>query len=217
MSSPAAIRAPGPDEGFKTVTITPEEVPFWYHVYSRKPYPNTADGFAKGWGDTRFAPIKQGDGTWVHTYYAASNIKCALNESVLHDVPCGGQYYMARLADEGRHLAKIAFDRPINVVSFHSNHLPLLGLSRELLIDSEASAYAQTRPWAEAAFQQRPDAEGVGYTSKRNDTGRCVMLFEQRLAKPGPFKVIEDIDMSTSSEIKKELIELMKSQDINWI
>jgi hypothetical protein len=222
MSFPITFPAPGPKENFKIVSITPDEVPFWYHVYSSKPFPNTAGAFAKGWGETRFAPITQSDGTWVHTYYAASNIKCALNESILHDVPCGGQFYLRRLVDEGRHLAKIEFDRTIDVVSFHSTHLPLLKLSRELLIDSDAAAYVHSRPWAEAAFQQALGAEGVGYTSKRNDTGRCVMLFEQRLTKPyaglaTPFRVVEDIDISASTEIRKELMELMKSQDISWI
>ena len=63
------------------------DVPVWFHVYSTKNHPTHADSFSKGWGDTRFAPIRADDGSWLHTYYVASTPECAYIESVLHEIP----------------------------------------------------------------------------------------------------------------------------------
>jgi hypothetical protein len=205
----------GTAEQFVIDTITPDEVPYWYHVYSTIPHANSAGSLAQGYGDTRFAPVRQADGTHVDTYYAASSVKCALNESVLHDIPCGGLYRMARLQEEGRRMARIRFERELTVVSFHTNHLPLLALRRDLLIDTLADAYAQTRPWAEAAFRQCLSAEAISYGSRLNDAGRCVMLFGQRLVTS--FTVVDDVDISTAHQVRSALIGLMKSQAISWV
>ena len=80
------LRAPDSAEDFTLRTVTTAEVPCWYHVYSTAVYPSTALTFAEGWGDTRFAPIEQDDGTPVHTYYAASTRESVYMESVLHNV-----------------------------------------------------------------------------------------------------------------------------------
>lgn len=112
-------------------------------------------------------------------------------------------------------MAKMRFDDAITVVSFHSHHLLLLNLSRTVLIDSLADAYEQTRPWAEAAFQQRPSVQRVGYTSNRNDTDRCIMLFEQRLS--APLHVADDFDLASSADMRRVLIRLADSQNINLV
>jgi hypothetical protein len=221
MSARFIIPVPGANENFKLIDIELSEVKSWFHVYNRKPHGSRADTFAEGWGDTRFSPIRQLNGDWVHTYYAASTIKSTLSESVLHDVSCGGQFRMSKLDLLESHIVEIEFDTPLKVVSFHSAQLDLLSLTKAQLIDSHADVYSQTRRWAEAAFLQRPQAQGVGYTSKKNDTGRCVMLFKQRLTShPGsatPFKIIQDVAISSSDPMRKELMSLMDSQDISWV
>ena len=80
------LPVPGPAEDFTVRSVTTEEVEAWYHVYSTAAYPATATSFAEGWGDTRFAPLAQDDGTPVHTYYAASTRDAVYMESVLHNV-----------------------------------------------------------------------------------------------------------------------------------
>lgn len=221
MSSPIIIRAPGANENFKIIDIEVKEVSSWFHVYNRKPHGTQAHTFGEGWDDTRFASIKQSNGNWVHTYYAASTIRSALSESVLHDVSCGGQFKMSKLDLLESHIVEIEFCTPLKVVSFHSAQLGLLNLTKAQLIDSHADAYSQTRLWAEAAFQQKVDAQGVAYTSKKNDTGRCVMLFEQRLIPfhglTTPFKIVQDVAINSSDPMRKELMALMDSQDISWV
>jgi len=183
---------PGARERFVQHAITLDEVPQWYHVFSTERYPSTtASTFAEGWGDTRFAPLKMGTGTPVHTWYGASTPEVAYMESVLHDVPLSppGMFEVDRL----RHfrLATVRMVEPLRCVLFHTPYLPALGLDRAQLIDSLPACYGETRAWAQAAFEQCPDAQAIGYGSRRNDEGRCVMLFGQRLPTPA-FKVVGD-------------------------
>lgn len=194
------IQAPGPAEEFVLEEIDSDEVREWYHVFSVNPYPNTASGFSHGWGDTRFAPLTQPDSTPVHTYYAASTFNCAVMESVFHDVPLEppGNFDLDKLG--GYRIARIALTNPIRCVTFHSPYLPALGLDRHRLIESLPAFYAQTRRWAQAAFDQRPEAQGIAYGSRRHDAGRCIMLFGQRLANypDHPFHVAEHASLAES-------------------
>ena len=205
-------QAPSPDEKFVVRQLTREEVPHWYHVYSKKPphTTNTALGFNRGWGLTRFAPIKSRDGSDLHTYYAASNREGAYLESVLHDIPLGIPAFFDQTLLKTSYLAKIRLHSPIKFVSFHSHNLPALGLTRRQLIDSLPADYPHTRPWAEAAFAQCPDAVAIGYTSRRNDSARCLMLVEQRFSSP-PFEVIEDECIGTSAALRGEVLGLVSS------
>ena len=213
MSLAARLPAPTADARFVIDVISSADVQYWYHVYSTHPHANTATTFAQGWGDTRFAPLRHADGALVATFYAASNIDCALNESVLHDVPCDGQFNLARLADY--RLVTIALRADLRVVSFHSHHLALLGLTRRQLIDSPPAHYRHTRAWAEAAFQRNPTAQGVAYGSRLNDTGRCVMLFGPRLPA-APFTVIDDAPVALGV-LRQAIQRLTDSQRIAYL
>jgi len=62
------LPAPGAAEKFTQAALRTADVGVWYHVYSTKRHAVTAESFSEGWGDTRFAPIQQADGTPVHTY-----------------------------------------------------------------------------------------------------------------------------------------------------
>jgi hypothetical protein len=209
-------RTPGPDEKFTVREMAHDEVPHWFHAYSRKPpyTTNTALGFNRGWGSTRFAPIKNSDGSNIHTYYAASTREGAYMESVLHDIPLGVPAFFDKTQLETWHLAKIRLKSPIKFVSFHSNFLPALGLTRQQLIDSLPADYPLTRPWAAAAFAQCPDAQAIGYTSRRNDAARCLMLIEQRLPSP-PFDIIEDDCIGTSAVLRREVLDLVDSLGVS--
>lgn len=187
------IPEPGAAESFVVESVTPADVPEWYHVYSTYPHANTALSFAEGWGDTRFAPITLPNGETAHTYYAASTFDCAIMESVFHDVPLApaGAFDVDRL--EHYRIARIRVAEALQCVSFHSPYLPQLKLTRAQLIDSQSAAYVQTRRWAQAAIEQRVSAQAIAYGSRRHDAGRCVMLIRQRLANPSsPFEIIDD-------------------------
>lgn len=184
------LPTPGPAEPF---TVTPEDVGVWYHVYNSFGHPDTrADTFSEGWGDTRFAPIKQSDGTPVHTYYMGSTPECAYMESILHDVVLAppGLFEVDRL--RYFHLVQLELHRPLQCVSFHTPYLPQLQrMTRAQLIDSLPACYPETRAWAQAAFLLCADAQAIAYGSRRNDAGRCLMLFHQRITHP-LFRILKE-------------------------
>ena len=175
------LPVPGAAEKFTQVSIGTAEVDVWYHVYSTKRYAVTAESFSEGWGDTRFAPILQANGTPVHTYYAASTAEGAYMESVLHDIPLSppGHFEVDELAHYW--LATLRLPGKLACVSFHTPYLPQLDLTRGQLVDSLPVCYPETRAWAQAAYLQCPDAQAIAYGSRRDDAARCVMLFRQRM------------------------------------
>ena len=202
---------PGPAEDFTVRTVTSAEVGVWYHVYSTLGHPHTtASSFAEGWGNTRFAPIAQADGTALHTYYVASTAQAAYMESVLHDVALSapGSFEVDRL----RHyyLAKLELPASLRCVSFHTHDLPRLQqMSRAQLIDSLPACYPETRAWAQAAYLHRPQAQAISYGSKRNDAGRCLMLFKQRMPDP-PFQILAVEPLAIGAR-RAEILALVRS------
>jgi len=205
-----SLRAPEAAEDFEVRELTHADVALWYHVYSTRSHPDTqAQTFAEGWGDTRFAPILTETGAPVHTYYVASTPEAAYMESVLHDVPLSppGMFEVASLGHF--HLVQLRLPATLRYVSFHTPYLPRLGIARSDLIDSLAACYPQTRPWSQAAYLQRTEAQAVGYGSKRDDAARCLMLFKQRLPDP-PFEVVQVEPLSVGAR-RAEVLALVRS------
>ncbi|MCD6680858.1 MAG: RES family NAD+ phosphorylase [Burkholderiaceae bacterium] len=214
MSS--GLRAPGPNERFTVRAVTTAEVPVWYHVYSVAVHPATATTFSEGWGDTRFAPIQQADDTPVHTYYVASTREAVYMESVLHNVSLfpPGVFEVASL--ENFRLVELRLPSTIDFVSFHTKDLPRLRLSRaQLIADTPTDCYPQTRAWSQAAYDQRPRAQAIGYGSKRDDSARCLMLFRQRLPSP-PLAVLEEHCVA-DAPFRNEVLTLVRSLEVREI
>lgn len=204
-----ALPPPGAAEAFTLRALTRAEVPRWYHVYSTRDFPLTAASFNEGHGASRFAPLQGPDGQPLHTYYAASTPECACMESLLHDVALQppGVFEVARLAHY--HLATLELDAELQCVSLHTKDLPRLGLTRAQLIDSLPNAYPLTRAWAQAAFDQRPQAQALSYTSRRDDAGRCLLLCRQRLPTP-PFRIVADEPLALAPR-RQDVLALVRS------
>ncbi len=167
-------------------------------------------------GETHASPpFLQRRGTPVHTYYAASTPEGAFMESVLHEIPLSppGQFDVSEL--QFYHLAQVQLPDPLDCVSFHTPYLPALGLTRAQLIDSLPACYGETRPWAEAAYRQRPGAKGIAYGSRRDDAARCLMLFGQRLPDP-PLAVLESEPLAVSPR-REEVLTLVRRLKIREI
>ncbi len=187
------LRLPMPNENFTVTKIASGKR--WYHVFSTESYKtNQATTFSQGWGDTRFSPIygEESDSP-VHTYYAADTIECAWMESILHDIGPGGVFELTRL----RHfrMAEIVLDTDLSCVNFHTPYLAKMGLSRQALIDTPNSHYGRTRQWASAAYRQNVNSQGIAYGSRLDDSGKCIMLFKDRLPMP-PFRIVNEVAMS---------------------
>ena len=211
------LPVPGPTEDFTIRTVTSEEVGVWYHVYSTLGHPGTtALTFAEGWGSTRFAPIVQADGTPVHTCYVASTTEAATMESVLHDVALSppGVFEVDKL--RYYYLVKLRLPPSLRCVSFHTKDLPRLQeISRAQMIDSSPACYPETRAWAQAAYLQMPDAQAIGYGSKRDDSGRCLMLFRQRMPDP-PFEVLGVEPLAIGAR-RAEVLALVRSLKLHEV
>lgn len=206
---------PGPAEDFTVRSVTTADVEAWFHVYNTATHPTTALSFAKGWGDTRFAPVSQADGMPVHTYYVASSRESVFMESVLHGVALAppGSFEVASLRHF--HLVKLQLPPVVEYVSFHTLDLPRLKLTRAQLIDRLSDCYPETRAWSQAAYLQRTGAQAIGYGSRRNDAGRCLMLFKQRLPDP-PLTVLEEQSLA-APPLRAEVLALVRSLGIREV
>lgn len=205
------LPVPGPAEDFTIRTVKSKEVGVWYHVYNTRTHAAAnATTFSEGWGNTRFAPIRQADGTPVHTYYVASTREAVYMESILHDVALAppGMFEVTSL--QFYFLATITLPPMLPCLSFHTLDLPRLrGLTRAQLIDSPPVCYPETRAWAQAGYVQRPGAQAIGYGSKRHDAARCLMLFKQRMAVP-PFRVLDEEPLAAPAR-RSEVLALVRS------
>jgi len=209
------LPAPGPAEDFAVRSMTTDDVGVWYHVYNTATFPTTATTFSEGWGDTRFAPIHQADGTPVHTYYVASSRESVYMESVLHNVSLSPPGVFEVDSLRHFHLVTLRLPPSLNFVSFHTLDLPRLKLTRAGLVDSPTDCYPQTRAWAQAACLQRPGAQAIGYGSRRNDSGRCLMLFKQRMPDP-PFTVLAEQRLA-APPLRAEVLALVRSLAIHEV
>jgi hypothetical protein len=215
--SERALRAPGTDERFTVRTLRLDEVDHWYRIY---PVTGRSVGmgplsFNLGWGRSRFAPIHL-SGSAAHTYYAASTLDCALLESVLHDIDLDHPSFFDLTLLKNYRVAKLRMHGSIQYVSFHSHDLPRLGLSRRQLIEALPEDHGLTRAWAQAALEQRAAAQAIGYTSRRNDAGRCLMLVGQRLPLP-PFEIIDDASLGAAGRLRSNTLELIASLGISTL
>jgi hypothetical protein len=56
-----------------------------------------------------------------------------------------------------------------------------LGMTREQPVDTEKDQYPATRKWAEAIHHQCPQAQGLSWVSRQDDSARAVVLFGDRI------------------------------------
>lgn len=142
-----------------------------------------ADQFNPGTrGNARFSPIQDDRGQPIPTLYGGTTMDCALMETVFHDVPHTPgfkSFDKGKLAGQVHSTIEIA--QPLQVVDLASVPLRKLGITRKQLIDTEKDQYPATRQWAEALHRQCPDAQGLSWVSRQDDSARAVVLFGDRI------------------------------------
>lgn len=139
---------------------------------------HTATEFNPGYqGNARFSPIHSPSDSPVPTLYAGSSRDCALMESVFHDVP---SRLGNKMVDQARVDMKchsiLELQHPLQLVDLRSIPLHKLGISRAELIDCEKAHYPRTRAWALAIYQQCPQAQGLLWTSRRDDSAQALYV-----------------------------------------
>ncbi|EDT3379585.1 RES family NAD+ phosphorylase [Salmonella enterica subsp. enterica serovar Mbandaka] len=142
-----------------------------------------ADQFNPGVrGNARFSPIQDDQGQPIPTLYGGTTMDCALMETVFHDVPHTAGFKTfdkGKLAGQVHSTVEVA--QPLRVVDLASVPLRKLGITRKQLIDTEKDQYPATRQWAEALHRQCPDAQGLSWVSRQDDSARAVVLFGDRI------------------------------------
>lgn len=144
-----------------------------------------ADQFNPGVrGNARFSPIQDDQGQAIPTLYAGTTLPCALMETVFHDVPHTAgfkSFDKAKLAGQVHSTVRVEAD--LQLVDLSSVALRKLGVTRKQLIDTEKDQYPATRKWAVALHRQCPQAQGLSWVSRQDDSARAVVLFGDRVAE----------------------------------
>lgn len=135
-------------------------------------------------GNARFSPIQDDQGQAIPTLYAGTTLPCALMETVFHDVPHTAgfkSFDKAKLA--GQVHSTVRVEAGLQLVDLSSVALRKLGVTRKQLIDTEKDRYPATREWAMALHRQCPQAQGLSWVSRQDDSARAVVLFGDRIAE----------------------------------
>jgi hypothetical protein len=141
------------------------------------------DEFNPGSGSpTRFAFF--GDPV-VPVLYAADTEAAALSESLLHDVPFGGGELQPS-AYRNRRMSRVVSQRELKLAAFLGSGLRRLGVTASQLTATDATEYARTVLWAEAAW--RAGLDGIAYMSRLCNADRAYVLFGNRV-RPGELTV----------------------------
>lgn len=142
-----------------------------------------ADQFNPGiQGNARFSPIRDEDGKPVPTLYGGMTLECALMETVFHDVAhTAGFKSFDKGKLRGQVHSTLQVAQRLELVDLASVPLRKLGVTRKQLIDTEKDQYPATRKWAEAIHRQCPQAQGMSWVSRQDDSARAVMLFGDRI------------------------------------
>lgn len=135
-----------------------------------------------GAGNARFSPIRDATGQVIPTLYTGSTYECAAMETVFHDVPYAPgfkTYPKGRLA--GHEHSTISTATEICVIDLTAKSLRLLGIERRNLIDTEVEGYVFSRELAEALHKFAPEAQGLRWVSRQDDTAMAMVLFGDRI------------------------------------
>jgi RES domain len=135
-------------------------------------------------GNARFSPIVRSDGRAIPTLYAASTLEGALMETVFHDIPTPPRGYILdldQLEEQEISVSQIAPKAALKLVDLSTKGLQRLGLTRSKLIDTSVRSYPATRAWAQWFRERLPKAQGLLWTSRRDDDAKALVLFGDRI------------------------------------
>lgn len=143
----------------------------------------------------RFRPVVDDRGTPIPTAYLATDVETAIAEGVLRGVSrlAEGAYRrrLYRMELDELELITLRVRRRLRVVRLHGPGLTRLGLLREHLIDTPESDHAYTARWAKALHGTGARPHGLCWTSRQNDSGRALMLWQTRVP-PDALKIDAD-------------------------
>jgi hypothetical protein len=159
---------------------------------------------------SRFAPLRRSDGRCIPTMYAATNLECAVHETVFHEIQHDAKtksigYYEIENLD----YSIIQPRRDLVLASLFEPDLNRWKLTRRQLIDTFAADYEATAKWAIALHENFSDIDGLVWTSRRCDPERAFLLFGDRL----PVDLIHPVQRARIVETNALLLQIRTFAD----
>lgn len=165
---------------------------------------------ASGGGDARFSPIVNSAGLVIPTMYAATEVRTALAEVLLHDAPSPSTGYVfdvtkAVQPSEFNVVSKVKLPE-LKLVPLTSFSLQAVGLTVPELIGGNSDRYPSTRAWARWIHENMPDVQGLYWMSRRDDENGCMVLFGDRIPSGVVLETTEPLDV-----YRLELLETLEA------
>jgi hypothetical protein len=129
-------------------------------------------------------------------------------ETVFHDVPTPPRGYILdldKLDELGISVSMIAPKGALQVVDLSTKGPQRLGLTRAKLIDTSVRTYPATRAWAQWFYQLLPKAQGLLWTSRRDDDAKALVLFGDRIRERA-----FEVNVERESLVRERRDELLK-------
>ena len=143
---------------------------------------------------TRFAPFYDISGNPIPSLYATSSLPSAIHETIFHDITANAKKKIIRRRDIHAQIhAKFRVKRTLNLVGLRNPPLNNWGIKQTQLIGSEPELYHETVLWAEAIYNDFPEAEGLIWTSRQCDPDDAMLFFGGRV-KATDFELISSRD-----------------------
>jgi hypothetical protein len=131
----------------------------------------------------RFRPLVDEDAV-VPTIYGASDFAGAVSETVFHEVPVRGpDRRILRSQIDQWVWSEVAPARDLQLVALHGTGLRRVQVAHGELIESGASDYADTVPWAVALYGTASAPDGLCWRSRQHNDAFALMLFGTRVAE----------------------------------
>jgi hypothetical protein len=152
---------------------------------------------------TRFAPLyatTPAGRACVPTLYIGEAYEAAAFETIFRNLPLKPLRRQVFEVDfAGRGHARLLVNRDLILGPFFHQNLARIGQTRQSMIDTDATCYGETVPWAAAAHQSFPSLDGLVWTSHQHDRGFACVLFGDRVKEDDvtPIGAVAPIDVGT--------------------
>lgn len=169
--------------------------------------------FNPGYGHSRFAPFEVG-GVKIPTAYAATNLECAVYETIFHDIDATAPIKSVRWsALQPLRYSIVELKREVSLAALFSADLLKLGLERGQLIDTPKSTYPATQAWSPAIHGSPGAHDGMIWVSRKFDLEKAMMLFGDRI-KAADWEVVESTWVTRDPETLRTVEELANRSGI---
>ncbi|MBI2376464.1 MAG: RES family NAD+ phosphorylase [Deltaproteobacteria bacterium] len=173
-----------------------------------------ANAFNPGIGSrTRFAPLRPATGTPIPHLYGAHGYECAAHETVFHEIQYDAVHKaVAKSKIDPLMLSSLRLRRDLSLASLFQPDLHAWRIERSQLIDTFATAYADTVEWA-LAIHAAHRVDGLIWTSRRCDPATALILFGDRVS-PDDFDVLSSDRITASNDLLDQLLQFGARADI---